>query len=30
MELKEIFIDVPILAYFEEGRETIIEVDASG
>ena len=29
-ELKEKFIDAPILAYFEEGRETIVEADASG
>ena len=29
-DLKELFINVPILAYFEEGRETVVETDASG
>ncbi|THC88329.1 hypothetical protein EYZ11_012227 [Aspergillus tanneri] len=30
MELKELFIYAPILAHFEEGRETILEADSSG
>jgi hypothetical protein len=29
-ELKELFINAPILAHFEEGRETVVEADASG
>ncbi|OQD77422.1 hypothetical protein PENANT_c103G01711 [Penicillium antarcticum] len=29
-ELKEMFINAPVLAHFEEGRETIVEADASG
>ena len=29
-ELKELFIKAPILAHFEEGRETEVEADASG
>lgn len=30
VELKELFITAPILAHFEEGRETVVETDASG
>jgi hypothetical protein len=30
VELKELFINAPILAHFEEGRQTILEADASG
>ena len=29
-DLKELFINAPILAHFEEGRETVVETDASG
>lgn len=29
-ELKDLFINAPILAHFEEERETVIETDASG
>jgi hypothetical protein len=29
-ELKELFINAPILAHFEEGKETVLEADASG
>lgn len=29
-ELKELFIIAPILAHFEEGRETVVETDSSG
>ena len=28
--LKELFINAPILAHFEEGRDTVVEADASG
>lgn len=30
MELKELFINAPILAHFEEDRETVVEGDSSG
>jgi hypothetical protein len=30
VELKELFINAPILAHFEEGRTTILKTDASG
>lgn len=29
-ELKDLFTTAPILAHFEEGRETVVETDASG
>ena len=29
-ELKELFINAPILAHFEEDRQTVVETDASG
>ena len=29
-ELKELFINAPILAHFEEDRDTVVETDASG
>ena len=29
-ELKDLFINAPILAHFEEGKETVLEADASG
>ena len=29
MVLKELFINAPILAHFEEGRDTVLEADAS-
>lgn len=29
-ELKDLFINAPILAHFEEDRETVVEADASG
>jgi transposase InsO family protein len=29
-ELKDLFINAPILAHFEEGRKTVVEADASG
>lgn len=29
-ELKEFFINTPILAHFEEDRETVVEGDSSG
>jgi hypothetical protein len=30
VNLKELFINAPILVHFEEGRETVVEADASG
>ncbi|CEJ61941.1 hypothetical protein PMG11_03668 [Penicillium brasilianum] len=30
VELKELFINAPILAHFEEDRQTVVETDASG
>jgi hypothetical protein len=30
VELKDLFINALILAYFKEGRETVVEADMSG
>jgi hypothetical protein len=30
VELKDLFINALILAHFEEGREIVVEADASG